>query len=106
MCRHAVLALRAAAYKLAIAAAGRELGDLERATTAKLLELMSLDECGLTTKHTSVPGPWLRALGLWALPLGPGALAGFFELWLCDAGAKLMGPEAEQRWLQAVRAGA
>ena len=39
-------------------------------------------------------------------PFGPGALLGLFELWLRGAGAKLMGPEAEQRWLQAVRAGA
>ena len=46
--RHAVLALRAAAYELAAAAAGRELGDLARAASAKLLELMPLDECGLT----------------------------------------------------------
>ena len=45
-------------------------------------------------------------MGLRTLPLGPGALAGLFELWLRDAGAKLLGPEAEQRWLQAVRAGA
>ena len=44
--RHAVLALRAAAYERAAAAAGRELGDLERAASAKLLDLMSFDARG------------------------------------------------------------
>ena len=43
--RHAVLALRAAAYERAAAAAGRELGDLERAASAQLLELMGGGLC-------------------------------------------------------------
>ena len=38
-------------------------------------------------------GGCLCDVGLRALPLGPGALAGLFELWLCGAGAKLIGSD-------------
>ena len=68
---------------------------------------MSFDAHGLEAEREAVPEPWLAAVGLRAVPFGPGdLLVGLFELWLRDAGAKLMGPEAEQRWLQTVRASA
>ena len=55
--RHAVLALRAAAYERAAAAAGRELGDLERAASAKLLVLMAFAARGLKAERVTVPWP-------------------------------------------------
>ena len=77
--RHAVLALRAAVYERAAAAAGRELGDVEPAASAMLLELMPFDARGWNIWRAAVPEPWLAAPERRAFPFGASAPAGVFR---------------------------
>ncbi len=104
--RHAVLALRAQAYERAAAAAGREIGIQEKKASAQFLKLISLSSRDFETERCAVPMLWRPALGLRSTTFNAGALARLFELRLRNTGAKLPGPDAEQRWLRAVREGA